>query len=75
MSLRHLGRSVQQWLAADHVALKINQQPGMVGGGTPLVPALGSYRQADVFEFKASLLHSEFQYNQYCIERPCLNNN
>lgn len=29
----------------------------------------------DVCEFKASLVHHEFQYNQYCIERPCLNRN
>ena len=41
---------------------------------TPLISALGRQRQADPWEFKASLvgLQSEFQDSQDYTEKPCL---
>ena len=38
---------------------------------TPLVLALGRWKQADICELKASL-QSEFQDSQSCTEKPCL---
>ena len=42
----------------------------------PLIPELGRQRQADLYEFKASLgLQNEFQDSQSCyIEKFCLEN-
>ena len=39
---------------------------------TPLIPALGRQRQADLCEFKDSLVYSEFQGSQDYTEKPCL---
>jgi hypothetical protein len=40
-----------------------------------LIPALGRQRQADLCEFQASLVYSEFQDSQSYIEEPCLEKN
>jgi hypothetical protein len=39
-----------------------------------LIPALEKQRKVDLFEFKASLVYSEFQKSQGYVLRPCLKN-
>jgi hypothetical protein len=38
----------------------------------PLIPALGRQRQADLHEFEATLVYTEFQENQDYTEKPYL---